>query len=231
MSRPRLIAACAALAAASALPTVSFAGHVYRATLDPLNDSGVSGTALLRLEDDGRLHVEIQASGLEAGQVHPQHIHGFLSGQDSVVPPPSAGGDAASEFGELLSVAEGAPFYGPILLPLEPTPTGSAVNFSADYDDSQVRQLSAAAAGMLPGLAVAIDGVDDLTPLDLREIVLHGMTVDGVYQPTIPVASGVIVADAGPGTVIPLPPAVWPALATMAAVAAPRLLRRRRKSL
>ena len=225
MSRPRFVTACAALAAAAALPSVCVAGHVYQATLSPLNGSGVSGTALIRMEDDGRLHVELQATGLEEG-VHPQHIHGFPDGRDSVTPPESAGGDASSELGTLLSVAEGAPFYGPILLPLDPTPSGTSINFSADYTDEEARQLSAGAAEMLPGLAVAIDGLDDLNPLDLREIVVHGMTVDGVYQPTIPVAAGVITA--ADSTVIPLPAAAWPALATMAAAGGARLIRRRR---
>ena len=228
MLRPQLAAVAPALLAAlfaASAPSAARAGQVYVANLQPLNDSGVSGTARLTLNDDGTLTVDVNATNLEAGQVHPQHIHGFLNGQDSVTPPRSSGGDAASENGTLISVAEGAPFYGPILLPLEPTPSGATVNFSATFDDAQARQLSATAAEMLPGLATEISGLSDLTPLDLREIVLHGMTVDGQYVATLPVASGTITAEQS--TAIPLPPAAWAALTTVAGFGGLSLLRRR----
>src|SRR5215217_5439439 len=63
----------------------------FTATLQPLNNSGVSGTATAVIEGN-TMTVTITAAGLEASQVHPAHIHGrFQTGntgpaRDSIVP-------------------------------------------------------------------------------------------------------------------------------------------------
>ena len=51
--------------------------RTFAVDLDPLNESGVDGTATLVLNDaEQTLTVQISATGLEPGMVHPQHIHG-----------------------------------------------------------------------------------------------------------------------------------------------------------
>lgn len=138
----------------------------YVADLSSLNGSGATGKANLTLVGD-MLTVRIEASGMTPLEVHPQHIHGFAdTKKNSVCPPPSAdtNGDG------LISVAEGAPFYGAILLPLMPFPTATAagnVTYERTFKISK-----------------------DLLPLQNRTIVLHGMMVNGVYMPTLPVACG-----------------------------------------
>ncbi|MER2997957.1 hypothetical protein [Pontibacter populi] len=139
----------------------------YTANIMSLNDSGVSGTATLTLEGD-QLTVHIMATGLEPGMVHPQHIHGFMdSNQNAVCPPMSADTDGDG----LVELGEGVPFYGPVLLPLEPFPTApdGSINYTQTFTVS---------AGILP--------------LQNNVIVLHGMTVDGEYWPTLPVACAAI---------------------------------------
>ncbi len=134
-----------------------------------LNGSGVSGTATLTLMGD-ELTVHIQASGLEPGMVHPQHIHGFMeNNKNSVCPPMSADTDGDG----LIELGEGLPFYGPVILPLEPFPT--APDGTIDY----TRTFNVA-------------DYMHLLPLQNNVIVLHGMTVDGEYIATLPVACGMI---------------------------------------
>lgn len=143
---------------------------MYTAELSPLNGSGVTGTAELTLMGD-QLTVEIFATGVEPGNVHLQHIHGFMdNNKNSKCPPPSADGDDADD---LVGFLEGRPFYGPVLLPLDPfpVPTDQTINFKETYtlsDDTKV------------------------TPLQNTSIVLHGMTVDGTYIETLPIACGQI---------------------------------------
>ena len=150
---------------------------MYTVEFGSLNDSGVSGTAELSLEGS-TLTVTINASGLEANQVHPQHIHGFSDNKgNSTCPPASADTDGDG----FVSIPEGAPFYGGVLLTLNPIPTADAdgnINFTMTYEYE--------------------DGIDaDLTPLQNRAIVLHGMTVNGEYWAGLPVACGQIQPNQG----------------------------------
>jgi hypothetical protein len=140
----------------------------YTVELMELNGSGVSGMALIELMDS-EIEVSLEATGLTPEMEHMQHIHGFIeNNKNSVCPPPSAdtNGDG------LISLVEGIPFYGPVLVPLTPYPMADAtgmVDFMNQYSiDRTVRSLQN------------------------NVIVLHGMYVDGVYDPTIPVACGQI---------------------------------------
>ncbi len=141
---------------------------IYTVDFGMLNDSGVSGTAELTLLGD-QLTVHITASGLVPDETHPQHIHGFMdTNRNSTCPPPSADTDGDG----IITIPEGAPFYGAVLLTLSPLPTADSegnIDFTATY---------------------TID--DSITPLQNRAIVLHGLTVDGEYVATIPVACGQI---------------------------------------
>ncbi|MBC5772612.1 hypothetical protein H8S95_00925 [Pontibacter sp. KCTC 32443] len=147
--------------------------QTYTANIMSLNDSGVNGTATLTLEGN-QLTVHIMATGLEPGMVHPQHMHGFTDdNRNAVCPPMSADTDGDG----LVELGEGVPFYGPVLLDLAPFPTApdGSVNYTQTFTVS---------AGILP--------------LQNNVIVLHGMTVDGEYWPTLPVACGAIkVANQG----------------------------------
>lgn len=149
---------------------------MYTVEFGALNNSGVSGTAELSLEGS-TLTVTISASGLDAG-LHPQHIHGFAKNKgNSTCPPASADTDGNG----IISIPEGAPFYGGVLLPLSPFPEAGedgTIEFTMTYEYE--------------------DGVDaDLTPLQNRTIVLHGMDTAEGYSATTPVACGQIQASQG----------------------------------
>jgi len=155
----------------TAMPT--FASHNdstdYRANLQTLNSSGVRGQAKMTLDGD-QLKVTINARGYEANKLHVQHIHGFANKQNSVCPNISA--DTNND--GVVDLVEGLPSYGPVMLNFEPFPNSDSngrVNFQNTYTIN----------------------VSDLGPLENRAIVLHGATVNGTYDPTLPVACGQIV--------------------------------------
>lgn len=143
---------------------------VYYAEIGTLNGSGVTGMAELTLEGNS-LTVRLHAEGLEPDMLHPQHVHGFENdSRNSVCPPPSA-----DENGDgLVDLGEGLPFYGNVLLSLTPFPT--APDGTIDYEETFTVSPS-------------------IMPLQNRVIVLHGMTVDGEYVATLPVACGQISAN------------------------------------
>lgn len=151
----------------------------YRVTLEPLNDSGVTGMAVLtRLP--GQLKVQVWAYGLAPHRVHMQHIHGFMDGSQAMVPTAAAdtNGDG------YVDLAEALPVTGPVLLALEPYPTAKKVNFIVFtwvYRGAQLKKLM----------------LDDV-PLSRRVVVLHGGYWSPVYgepqySETLPVAAGKIV--------------------------------------
>ncbi|MFD2247178.1 superoxide dismutase family protein [Pontibacter ruber] len=141
----------------------------YTVDIMPLNNSGVSGTATLMLEGD-MLTVHVQATGLEPDALHPQHIHGFKDkNKNAVCPPMSADTDRDG----LVELAEGLPYYGDVLLSL--TPFSTAPDGTIDYK-----------------MTFDITKNIDLLPLQNDVIVLHGMTVNGTYEATLPIACGQI---------------------------------------
>ena len=139
----------------------------YKANLVPLNDSGVYAEVELELEGK-KLKVSIEASGLEAGKPHPQHIHGFGDASANSTCPTS---EADANGDGVVSVGEGLPNYGPIVLPL----------FPFDLVD---------ASGNLDYEATFTVNPSSLQPLHKRTIVMHGLTVAGSYVPSTPIACG-----------------------------------------
>ena len=211
----------------------------YRVNLTTLNNSGVVGNAQLTLDqtdpNNPTLTVRIRANGLEPNQPHVQHIHGrFLSNLNdpnaangpffigegepavnSVLPTVAANDTNGDGF---IDFMEGRPAYGPVILNLDndgpnappdgvpPLSTADASKFptapngSVDYTNSFTFDLSDQDQRRQ---------FNNLLPLDLREIVLHGLTTnldidqngqpDG-YRPTAPIAAGEIVQVTPTGT-------------------------------
>lgn len=207
------VTAVFALAVVATAIAPGYACEILTATLRPLNDSGVSGTARLVLEPD-TLTVTIRATGLEPGRVHAQHIHGRFDAQgrpfDSVAP--TAADDTDRD--GFIEVAEGAASYGPVIVPLTAPPGGAAADFPTAPDGTitfeQTYDLRSNAT-----FANTFRKAD-LLPLEFREIVLHGMTVGGIaglgtpgevngvpgYKELLPVAFGELAVIPEPGTVV-----------------------------
>ncbi|MCH2547829.1 MAG: hypothetical protein MK052_09515 [Alphaproteobacteria bacterium] len=173
----------------------------FSVDLQTLNNSGVSGTANLSLSGTS-LTVSIAASGLDPNMPHPQHIHG-LEGGDSMIPDSSSDADGDG-FIELL---EALPDYGPILVPLTSPPGGELSDFptapdgNIDFTETYTFDLTNVEDQMT---------FNSLLPLQNREIVLHGDTLeegdganggeaDGTagYKATLPIATGEIENDNG----------------------------------
>ena len=162
---------------------------MYTADLAMLNESGVSGTAEITLTRN-EITVKIQATGLEPNKLHPQHIHGFIENRrNATCPPPSAdtNGDG------IIDLVEGLPFYGPIIqdlyVPIDTYPM--AVDGDIDYERTKtLGETEFVEEGQVATYS-------ELRPLQNRTIVLHGMTVDGEYVATLPVACGQITVNQG----------------------------------
>jgi hypothetical protein len=133
--------------------------------LDPVNNSGIAGTAHLSLSGS-RLYAWLSLGGNIAGETHMQHIH-LPKGNGRGSCPTSK---LDRNHDGLVSLAEGLPAYGAPAVSLQPfpRPTGATFEYSQGV---KVR----------PGL-----------PLDRGVIVVHGMDVNGKYDDTIPVACGAI---------------------------------------
>lgn len=205
----RFIIAASIIALTAAFPSGSFAVTTnYFVDLQPLNNSGIHGTAFLTLIDTNTLTVTINATGLVPNQPHPQHIHGLPGGVNSTSPTLAVDADHDG----FIEVLEGAQTYGPIIQNLT-TPPGDAtgfpianaagvINFSQTYNLNDPLTF----AGVAPPLGFANPDKSLLFPLENREIVLHGINVpagvgsgtpgevngSGGYLAVLPAASGEI---------------------------------------
>jgi hypothetical protein len=185
---------------------------LYSTDLTALNNSGVDGRAVLLIDQDTRtLTVDIKASGLEQGPMHIQHIHGFADDTDAKSPTIAQDSDGDG----FVELAEGLATYGPIQLNLTLNPENSAHDHGTDGHDhtDQAMFPTVGADGKLSYHEVFTFAVDDpnasaifdgITPLEAKEIVIHGLTtnanqgagttgeVDGTdgYKLVLPVASG-----------------------------------------
>ena len=182
----------------AALQAFGKADRVFFADLNELNNSEAEGGALLLLKGS-TLTVITAARGVEAGQTHIQHIHGFEDGRNATVPTLARDNDRDG----FIELAEGLETYGPILLDLTTTPSGGLEGFPTPTSDSflfsQTYDLSDPKNGAMAKL------LDDVS-LSRREIVLHGKSVleghgqgtdgevDGTagYKLVLPIASGEI---------------------------------------
>ncbi len=142
----------------------------YRIKMNPLNHSGVEAKIKIKLKGENTLQIEIKATGFEPNRPHAQHIHG-LSNRDLEATCPTLSADTNAD--GIISVGEGLPFYGPIVLPLVP--------FDLVGSDGKLKYKASYTVNL-----------NTLMPIEKRTIVLHGMTVNGVYVPSLPVACGQI---------------------------------------
>ena len=179
--------------------TTSAMAQDYKVNLRALNHSGVTGKGSLTLSPDKtQLTVRIDATGLEKNQVHVGHIHGLVASgnepADSSIPSPQQDSDR-DKFVEL---DEGGVTYGPILITLG---TDNGGNLDPDGDGTihyeQTFNLNDAAiyADTFNKMSVIGSG----NSLQLREIILHGLTV-----PATGVAPGEVDGTAGYKTVLPV---------------------------
>jgi len=145
----------------------------YFVKLQQLNNSGVSGKVKIEIENNTTLEIKLKAKGLEANKPHPQHIHG-LNDATANATCPKLNADVNAD--NIISVGEGLPFYGPIVLPLPP------------FDLVK-------ANGKLKYKAKFTINPKSIGSLDKRTIVLHGMTIDGNYVASTPIACGQIESE------------------------------------
>ncbi len=163
------LSGCAPLIFAPATPTASQPETHYVVTLAALNDSGVTGSVTLTRKGD-ILSVTVKLAGATPNQQHMQHIHG--SHATTATCPTAA---VASPDG-VITLAAGTPYYGPVALPLEPTPTADSSG-SISWTDMY-----------------AISTTDDYTmaPLTQHVVLIHGMMYKGAYDQIMPAACGTI---------------------------------------
>lgn len=154
---------------------------IAKVDLKPLNNSHASGQAELRLSYDHKdLTVLIHATGLEAGGEHISHIHGLSNdGQPVNSTCPTTAQDTDGD--GYVELAEGQSKYGPILIDF--------MNIDPD-EDGQVDFKT----------TIHLTGDEMALPLQLREIVVHGMTVPAVGAGT----PGEVDGTAGYKVVLPV---------------------------
>lgn len=152
---------------------------VNHGTLMELNDSGVTGTVTV-LDKGDHLRVNLNATGLEPGRLHMQHIHGFGATGDATCPDMSL--DANMD--GVLDIAEGLPAYGPVAVTL--TDMESDLTDRLAYSRT-FTHTDPTATSVPAGAPVSVMG-----ELDRYVVVVHGLTVGGTYVAATPVACAVL---------------------------------------
>jgi len=209
----KLILALLASVAVS-LPVTAYAasGGIFAANLQPIphnasadGGSNVTGHASLKLTGR-KLQVDLVASGLTPNEPHAMHIHGLL---DRVNECPTASADvntgdpidkntpsASGTPDGLISLNEGAPFYGPIDVSF--TATGGTTPASGLALEQFAAADSSGDLNYHRSITVPKDIAKNLTKL---HIVLHGTDLPGdadhsslssLFEATLPVACGSI---------------------------------------
>ena len=180
--------------------------RTFKVELGGLNNSGVTGEVLIQYVKDGNFQVQVKAHNLVPNMPHPQHIHGFgfmeKNPEDAVCPPMSAAGEDG-----LLTLGDGLPFYGPVLIPLDSELIPLSVQeFPEANSNGYLGYIEFAKLhNVLMAIDEANDGSQSLENLSLekRVVVLHGAyvldnevvpagTEGAEYVATLPVACGEI---------------------------------------
>lgn len=181
-----------AMVLALGFASVAFAGDEdeeaeFQADLASLNGSGASGEAELKLEN-GVLEAEIESEGLAPSLGHLQHIHGKEQAASEC---PTLAADADGD--GLVSVGEGVPFYGGIMVSLtatgdtSPASAGALDRFPVADDEGELEYertfgISDAVAARLGDFAIVQHGVD-----------LNGNGVyDNAFEVSLPATCGTL---------------------------------------
>lgn len=163
---------------------------VFATELLPLNGSGLQGRATLEVVEDEVFGAFVDAVGLAPDQPHPQHVHADADC-------PTAAMDADND--GLVDIQEGAPAYGPVLIPLDDDLSDSAMN-TFPVGTPVVYQESVPVAALLN----AVPDAEEPLALETRTVVLHGAfvlngaivpagTSGAEYVATLPIACGEVV--------------------------------------
>ena len=91
---------------------------MYEGRLQPLNDSGATGSVEITVSADGEtMSVDLDATGFNLDGPHAMHIHGIVNGDDvSASACPTAADDADGD--GVVDVVEGVPRYGSVQVSL-----------------------------------------------------------------------------------------------------------------
>ena len=152
-------------------PSPRVASYTY--TLDAVQpdavpNSGATGETRIKALPNGKVQVKVEAWGLTPG-VHAMHLHGVPGeATDNACPGPDAAGDDG-----VVTVLDGAPFYGGILTSL--TTSGDTSPASALALD---RFPVADASGYLE-YSRTFDDAAALTDAGTVQVVVHGIDFDG----------------------------------------------------
>ncbi len=194
---------------ASAATSGAGAAQVFQATLDPINNSGVHGSATITLSGQ-MLTVDLQASGLQPGQIHPQYIDTMAGGGADRMP---TAADDVNHDGFIDQTEAMSAIGAPVLdLSLDPSVTASGTPVA---DRLAIFPVAAADGTVIyhevfafnSGQPAATAAFTQLTShLAAGAVVLDGMTVHppGLaggavgYLPQLPVAVGLLHETAGP---------------------------------
>ncbi|MFC7478539.1 hypothetical protein ACFQS7_29745 [Dankookia sp. GCM10030260] len=196
--------------------------NTFFSLLTPANNSGVLGLSRVSLDGD-TLSVDVAASGLTPGQIHPLHLHGFLTDAPErlAVASDDADGDGfvettegeATAYGQVLA---GLPASGKAGFGLEASPDFPVADALGNLAFSQNYVLDPAN----PNDAQILERVQ--ARLDGRVVEFHGLDLPGGggagtsgevngaagYNPQVPVSQGQLYAvpdllapaqDQGPG--------------------------------
>jgi len=137
----------------------------YVAQLHPLNDSGVSGTVTLEVRGE-ELRVETDLTGLAPDQPHPLYIHGFRDDQQRAAScPPTENGNGTMRMEQLVEQAG---------QPLVEIRLSEEVGQEGELKTQETFRVEQGA----------------LEPLGMRLVAVHGATVNGTYDPSVPAACG-----------------------------------------
>jgi hypothetical protein len=162
--------AAPALAGHDANPSAQVASYGY--SLDAVQpgevpNSEATGATRVKRLPNGKVQVQVTASGLAPSLPHAMHLHGVEEGTDAGCPDASVAGDDG-----VVTVVDGAPFYGGILASL--TSTGDTTASSALALD---RFAVADEAGSLEYSRTFHNG-SALANADTVQVVVHGIDFD-----------------------------------------------------
>jgi hypothetical protein len=138
----------------------------YKTCAYPMNGTNSIALAFFEVQDN-ILKATVLAAGVTPNQQHMQHIHGKDDNSNATCPPASNNG--------FITLEQGLPFYGGVQLALNyedgTYPVADAYGF---YTYQRTFDLS----------GVSLSDWENTT------VVVHGRNVNGVYNPSLPVACG-----------------------------------------